>query len=364
MPRRSIPVMAAFLCAVTAWPALAQERPAPRPIAAVVDTLAGGLMARSECVGVAVGVNHGGMQGFYAYGEVERGSGRRPEPTTEFQIGSITKVFTATLLALYADRHVVKLDALLQNYVPRGIAVPSFAGRPITLVDLATHTSGLPRQPMTRGDSYSSAEMFAFLGSYRLPRAPGAQFEYSNLGVALLAHALAKATNTPWETLVERDITSKLGMPDTRLTLDNEQRGRMAIGYNGAGARARENMSTWPAFSGAGALFSTVHDLMRFLAWNQGEVKSDLNELLDELHKPRFALPRPGAAMGLAWHILPLGASSSSIVWKDGGTRGYSSYIGFVPGAKSGIVVLSNAVNCPVAGVGAQILATLNGQAH
>jgi CubicO group peptidase (beta-lactamase class C family) len=157
MPRRSIPVMAPFLCAAIAWPAFAQERPAPRPVAAVVDTLAGGLMARSECVGVAVGVDHGGMQSFYAYGEVERGSGRRPEPTTEFQIGSITKVFTATLLALYADRHVVKLDAPLQNYVPRGIAVPSFAGRPITLVDLATHTSGLPRQPMLRGDSYSSA---------------------------------------------------------------------------------------------------------------------------------------------------------------------------------------------------------------
>jgi hypothetical protein len=78
MPRRSIPVVATFLCAATAWPAFAQERPATSPVAAVVDTLAGGLMARSECVGVAVGVDHGGMQGFYAYGEVERGSGRRP----------------------------------------------------------------------------------------------------------------------------------------------------------------------------------------------------------------------------------------------------------------------------------------------
>jgi hypothetical protein len=74
-------------------------------------------------------------------------------------------------------------------------------------------------------------------------------------------------------------------------------------------------------------LFSTVNDLMRFLAWNEGEVKSDLNDLLADLHKPRFALRRPGAAMGLAWHILPMGASGMSIVWKNGGTRGYSSYI-------------------------------------
>ena len=264
MPYRSIPVMAAMLSVTAAWPGFAQERPAGRPVAAVVDTLAGGLVGRG-CVGVAVGVDHGGTQGFYAYGEVARGTGRRPQPTTEFEIGSITKVFTTTLLALYAQRHVVKLDAPLQNYVPRGITVPGFAGRQITLVELATHTSGLLRQPPVRTDSYSSADMFAFLGSYRLPRAPGTQFEYSNLGVALLAHALAKATDTPWETLVERDITSKLGMPDTRLTLDGEQRARVATGYNRA--------------------------------------------------------------------------------------------------AKSGIVVLANTVNCPVAGTGAQILATLNGQA-
>jgi CubicO group peptidase (beta-lactamase class C family) len=354
--------VASFLCGIAAWPGCAQER-APSPsVEAVVTRLAGGLVDRGECVGIAVGVDHGGLKSTYGFGEVERGSGRRPGPTTEFEIGSITKVFTTTLLALYAQRHVAKLDATLQEHVPRGVTAPSFAGRPITLVDLATHTSGLPRQPPHRGDSYSTAEMYAFLNSYRLTRAPGTKFEYSNLGVALLAHALAKATNTPWETLVERDITSKLGMPDTRLKLDPEERARMAIGYDAEGARARENLSTWPAFNGAGALFSTVNDLMRFLAWNEGEVKSDLDDLLPELHKPRFPLPRPGAAIGLAWHILPLGTSGSTIVWKDGGTRGYSSYIGYVPGAKSGIVVLANAVSCPAPAVGAQILATLNGQ--
>src|SRR5260221_10268273 len=127
--------------------------------------------------------------------------------------------------------------------------------------------------------------MFAFLGGYRLPRVPGAQYEYSNLGVALLAHALAKATGTPWETLVERDITSKLGMPDTRLKLNAEQHSRLAVGYNAAGGRAKENMPTWPAFNGAGALFSTMNDMRRFLAWNMGEVKNDLNDLLEDLHK-------------------------------------------------------------------------------
>ena len=329
----------------------------------MVAAIAGALVERGECAGVAVGIYDRGTPGFYAYGEVARGSGRLPTPTTLFEIGSITKVFTTTLLALYAQRQSIRLDAPLQTYVPPGITVPSFGARQITLVDLATHTSGLPRQPPMPGDSYSSAQMFAFLASYRLQRAPGAQFEYSNLGIALLADAIAQAIGTPWEQLVQQEITAKLGMPDTRLKLNDEQRARLAIGYNQAGQPAKENMPTWPAFNGAGALFSTVTDMQRFLAWNMGEFKADFpNGLLDDLHKSRFALPRPGAGVGLAWQIAPLGAALS-VVWKNGETLGYSSYIGFVPHAGSGIVLLANSQKCPVTRAGYRILATLNGQA-
>jgi serine-type D-Ala-D-Ala carboxypeptidase/endopeptidase len=347
---------------VAFWPGLAQaQQPANPVVGSAVTALAGGLVKRDECTGIAVGTNVRGTPGFYAYGEVARGSGRPPTPTTEFEIGSITKLFTTTLLALYAQRQLVKLDAPLQNYVPRGIRVPSFGARQITLLDLATHTSGLPRQPPIHGDSYSSSEMFAFLASYRLRSAPGTQYEYSNLGLALLAHALAQATGTPWAQLVQRDITSKLGMPDTGLKLDDEKRTRLAIGYNRTGQRAKENMPTWPAFNGAGGLFSTMSDMQRFLAWNMGDIKADLPDgLLDDLHKSRFALPRAGAGVGLGWQIAPLGADLS-VVWKNGETLGYSSYIGFVPHARSGVVLLANSAKCPVTRAGYQILATLNG---
>lgn len=356
--------LVAAVIAVAFSPALAQaQQPANSRAGSAVAVIAGGLVGRGECTAVAVGTYDRGTTGFYAYGEVARGSGHAPTPTTEFEIGSITKVFTTTLLALYAQRQLIKLDAPLQNYVPPGITVPSFAARPITLVDLATHTSGLPRQPPMPGDSYSSSEMFAFLASYRLQRAPGTQFEYSNLGVALLADAIAQATGTPWEQLVQQEITAKLGMPDTRLKLDDEERARLAPGYNQAGHPARENMPTWPAFNGAGALFSTIADMQRFLAWNMGEIKADFpNGLLDDLHKSRFALPRAGAGVGLGWQIAPLGADLS-VVWKNGATLGYSSYIGFVPHARTGIVLLANSAKCPVTRAGYQILATLNGQA-
>jgi CubicO group peptidase (beta-lactamase class C family) len=127
MSGSSIPVLATIFCAVAMWPSSAQERPQSPSVDAVVTRLAGGLVERSECLGVAVGVDHGGVQRFYGFGEVERGTGRRPGPSTEFEIGSITKVFTTTLLALYAQRHVVKLDAPLQDYVPRGVTVPNRA---------------------------------------------------------------------------------------------------------------------------------------------------------------------------------------------------------------------------------------------
>lgn len=366
MRRRLVAAVSAILIQTAAafWPGLAQAQHLPNPGAgSAVAAIAGGLVERGECTGVAVGTYDRGTPGFYAYGEVARGTGRSPTPTTEFEIGSVTKVFTTTLLALYAQRQLIKLDAPLQNYVPADITVPSFGARQITLVDLATHTSGLPRQPPMLGDGYSSSEMFAFLASYQLQRAPGTQFEYSNLGVALLADALAQATGTPWERLVQQEITAKLGMPDTRLKLDDEEHARLAIGYNRAGQRAKENMPTWPAFNGAGALFSTITDMQRFLAWNMGEIKGDFpNGLLNDLHKPRFALPRAGAGVGLGWQIAPLGADLS-VVWKNGDTLGYSSYIGFVPHARSGIVLLANSAKCPVTRAGYQILATLNGQA-
>ena len=353
-----------MLIAAALWPGLAQaQQPANSKTGSAVAAIAAPLVERGACTGIAVGINDRGARSFYAYGEVARGSGRRPTPTTEFEIGSITKVFTTTLLALYAQRQKIKLDAPLQNYVPQGVTVPSFGGRQITLVDLATHTSGLPRQPPMHGDSYSPAEMFAFVSSYRPQRAPGTQFLYSNLGVALLAQALAQATGTPWEQLVRQDITAKLGMPDTRLKLDDEERTRLAVGYNRAGRQARENMPTWPAFNGAGALFSTISDMQRFLAWNMGEIKGALpDRLLEDLHKPRFALPRPGAGVGLAWHITPLGGGSS-VVWKNGGTLGYASYIGFVPQTRTGVVLLTNTKGCPATRAGYQILATLNGKA-
>lgn len=121
-------------------------------------------------------------------------------------------------------------------------------------------------------------------------------------------------------------------------------------------------MPTWPAFNGAGALFSTTNDMMRFLAWNMGEVNSDLNDVLEDLHKPRFALNSAGGAVGLRWHLSPTGKPGSSIELKDGKTLGDSSYISFSAEAKSGIVILTNSARCPAVRLGTRVLTGPSGQ--
>jgi CubicO group peptidase (beta-lactamase class C family) len=118
--------IAAILCATATGASYAQERPASKSVDSVVATLAGGLVGQGECIGIAVGTDHSGVQGFYAYGSVDHGTGRLPAPTTEFEIGSITKVFTTTLLALYTHRMVVKLDAPLQNCTARSHSAELF----------------------------------------------------------------------------------------------------------------------------------------------------------------------------------------------------------------------------------------------
>src|SRR3989442_9269459 len=159
-----------------------------------------------------------------------------------FEIGSITKTFTASLLADMVARGEVKLDDPVANYLPRAVRMPVRV-RPITLLDLATQSSGLPRLPdnfAPRDSSnpyadYSVQQLYEFLSRYQLPRDPGASYEYSNLGVGLLGHALALRAGMSYEQLVTRRILSPLGMRETAITLTPAMRARLAPGHDVGG---------------------------------------------------------------------------------------------------------------------------------
>jgi serine-type D-Ala-D-Ala carboxypeptidase/endopeptidase len=233
-------------------------------------------------VGIVVGVIDTKGRRVVSYGSLEKGDKRPLDGETLFEIGSITKVFTALLLTDMAQRGEVKLDDPIAKYVPSSAKIPQRDGKQITLVDLATHTSGLPRMPgnFTPKDpanpyiDYTEDQLYAFLSSYELTRDVGVKFVYSNLGFGLLGQGLARRNGTDYETLVETRICEPLGMKSTRITLTPEMEQRFAAGHSSD----LVTVSRWdlPSLAGAGALRSSTNDMLKFLAAAMGYSQTKL----------------------------------------------------------------------------------------
>jgi len=265
---------------------------------------------------------------------------------TVFEIGSITKVLTTELLAEMVSRGEVALNDPVQKFLPAGVTMPTRNGRQITLQDLATVNSGLPGMPSNfkPGDmtnpyaDYSVNEMYEFLSSYTLPRDIGAQYEYSNLGMGLLGHVLGLRLGKSYFDAIEERILQPLGMRETRIDLSPSLRARLAPGHN-AGGSAVPNWDI-PTLAGAGALRSTVDDMLRFLAANANPASTPLGRIFESTHAPRASTGSPAMSVGLGWHLLnrPIGP----IVWHNGGTGGYRAFLGFDPAKRVGVVLLTN----------------------
>jgi CubicO group peptidase (beta-lactamase class C family) len=268
---------------------------------------------------------------------------------TLFEIGSITKVFTGILLAEMAERGEVRLDQPVQELLPQGVTVPARNGRTIRLVDLATHSSGLPRMPTNFAPAdpanpfadYSADRLYEFLRSYQLPRDVGERVEYSNVGAGLLGHALALRAGKPYEALVTERILAPLGMTATRIVLSDEARARLAPGHSAAG----QPVPNWDltSLAGAGALRSSVDDMLTFLAANLNPPPTALGRAMRAAHAARATMNET-SKVGLHW-ITTTSRFGQTVVWHNGGTAGYRTYAGFDPARRIGVVVLSNRSN-------------------
>ena len=297
-----------------------------------------------QSVGIVVGVIEPQGRRVVAYGSLAAGDPRPLNGDTVFEIGSITKVFTSLLLADMVERGEVELSDPVAKFLPSTVRVPERRAEQITLEDLATHTSGLPRMPGNVDPSdpdnpfaeYSVDRLYEFLSSYQLPRDIGERFEYSNIGGALLGHALAQRAGASYEALVESRITRPLGMDSTGVELTPEMKSRLAVGH----AYGLEPTSNWDlgALGAAGALRSTANDLLTFLAANLGYTTTPLFQAMTGMRKVRR--DRDRGTIGLEWFFDLRGAVE--IVSHSGSTGGYQSFIGYDPKARIGVVVLSN----------------------
>lgn len=363
---------ALFLTFVVATPVVGAEH---KPL---VDELVRPLVEEKFVVACVVGLVDHGKTEVYGYGVTRLGGDEQPDGDTIFEIGSMTKAFTGTLLADAVNRNVLRLDAKLQSFMPDGVRLQEVPGRPIRLVDVASQSSGLPRMPSNFAPrdpdnpyvDYSADDMFAFLRDYQLTRPPG-EYEYSNLGMGLLGYLVSRAESKGFEQLLVDRICDPLEMDDTRIRLSKEQQGRLALPYNGESSPVKN----WEldALAGAGAIRSTANDILKFLkasldgeprtvsaaihlAWQQRHGPPPSQSASDTSTMWSHGIPKENR-VGLGWQIAPDGVTR----WHHGQTGGYSSVMYVHPPTQQAVVVLCNTPTDLIWPMGEQLLQRMRG---
>ena len=310
----------------------------------LAKALATGELAPYTGAGVSIGVIQHGVRRVFSYGVAK--------PDSIFEIGSMTKTFTALILAQMAEQGRVELDDPVRDLLPIG-AVDKPSGPEITLLDLATQHSGLPRMPDNFNPAdqknpyidYRPADLYAFLAKHGVGVPAGASFLYSNLGFGLLGQALSVRAGTAYPDLLRTEVLTPLGLNDTTVALSAAQRARFLQGHD---PRHRPT-GEWDfdALAGAGAIRSTAGDILTYLEDNLhpenvrppagNAAGATLQAAFNLAHQLR-ADSLPGQRIALAWLYQP----ESGNYWHNGATGGYSAYAFFNPKCDYAAVVLVN----------------------
>lgn len=296
-------------------------------------------------VGASVGLIDNGTIKFFSYGKKSIDGSEPVSEDTVFEIGSITKVFTTLALVEMVDKGEVQLDDPIELYLP-GVKIPEMDGKKITLRHLAIHNSGIPRMPDNFNpknpanpyEDYSIESLYDFLNNFALQRAPGEQFEYSNIGMGLLGHILCLKAEKSYEQLISDTVSKRLEMKDTGIALTPEMQKQFARGHHLG--QLVEYWDFQQSIAGAGSLRSNVKDMTQFLAANMGLLNSSVTDLLKQCHQEQYA-PAPTIGVGLGW-ILSNPSNETKIIMHNGGTGGFRTYLGFNPKTQKGLVILTN----------------------
>ncbi|AFK00586.1 TPA: D-alanyl-D-alanine-carboxypeptidase/endopeptidase AmpH [Cronobacter sakazakii] len=330
----------------------AQASPDPVFASDIVDRYANHIFYGSGATGMAIVVIDGNQRVFRSFGETRPGNNVRPQLDSVIRIASLTKLMTSEMLVKMLDQGVVKLNDPLSRYAPPGARVPTYQGEPIRLVNLATHTSGLPREQPGGAAKRpvfvwpTREQRWQWLSTASLKAAPGATASYSNLAFDLLADALANAAGKPYTQLFEEQITRPLGMKDTTFTPSPDQCKRLMIAEKGASP-----CNNTLAAIGSGGVYSTPDDMMR---WMQQFLASDFHrrspqaDRMQTLIYQRTQLTRvvgmdvPGKAdaLGLGWVYMAPKDGRPGIIQKTGGGGGFITYMAMIPQSNIGAFVV------------------------
>ena len=336
--------------------------PPPRPNAALpnpaerrLDDALAGLYAQSGAAGMVIAVVQGDRATIRGYGRVAPDNSRVPDGATLVRLQSISKLLASQLLAKLVVEDRLTLNDALQRYAPAGGRVPQAKGAPpITLLDLATHTSGLPRVAAIQADLPAPKAFearWAWLTRQKRLPAPGTIAVYSNVGFDLLGDALASAANAPYGEALGREVTGPLGMKDTTAAPSAEKCARLM-----AGDAARR---AWPCFdrtgdAASGGVYSTAGDMA---LWMKHELApgagADERRISQAIYVNRAVLKSaegldhagPATGIGLAWIQLDATATHARLIEKTGGGDGFLSYIVLDPAHRVGLFFAINNVS-------------------
>lgn len=331
------------------WPQLTTVR---HPVHAATDAEIKAIIRervsfKHQGVGMVVGVIDAHGRRVIAFGRSGSPDSRPLDGDTVFEIGSISKIFTSLLLEAGVVRGEIALDDPAYRLAPKSLVLPQSEGRQITLVDLSTHTSGLPgddddfwgKNPDQVTAHYDVARLFRFVGQAKLSHTPGTVYNYSNIGASLLGQLLALRAGKSYGQLVHDRITAPLGM--NSMTIAPRAGALVAVGHDDA-------LKPVPAFNAqaygpAGGLRSTANDMLTFLGAELGYVKTPLAPAMraqwSTVRRPAIN-PRIQAALDWVVTLRPEG----EIIWHNGSTTGFRTFAGFNPKTGVGVVVLSNAL--------------------
>ncbi|WP_313620761.1 D-alanyl-D-alanine-carboxypeptidase/endopeptidase AmpH [Pantoea septica] len=350
--KKRTPYLLALMVSLMPFAGKAQIAPDPLLSSQIVDRYAEHIFYGSGATGMALVAIDGNQRVFASFGETRPGNNVRPQNDSLIRIASLSKLLTSEVMVKMAERGQIRLDDPLSKYAPAGGRVPSYAGQPIRLINLSTHTSGLPRE-QPGGKPHrpvfvwpTRSDRWQWLAGAKLKAAPGTDASYSNLGYDLLGDALARAAGMPYPALLQQLITRPLGMKDTTFTPSPEQCDRLMVAEKGASP-----CNNTLAAIGSGGVYSTPDDMGRWMqqfldsAISPRSPQVDRMQTLiyrrDQLAKVEgMDVPGRADAIGMGWVYMGPKNGRPGIIQKTGGGGGFITYMAMVPQHNVGVFVV------------------------
>ena len=405
MKKISIFITAVFLLSVFGNVLLGQKL-----LTEEIDKFSNRYVKKKKNHGLVVGIIRGDETQVRSYGEMSKKDKTVPDEYTVFEIGTVTSVFTTTLMQLLADKNLFNKEEAIYHYISRSKRIPAYypykcvdiemdpdmtdrsigyqhdvhtcfpdlTARPETIAfcDLASHTSGLRKSPKGwyhwnpmrkrkfKNDfvDFSVEELFQKSKGQTLNLPPGLSYQYSDFGIALLGNVISDIADKPFEQLLRKEMLDPLAMYNTKMKYSSYSNLKLAPGHNRKGKR----VSSWDfeAMAPAAGLKSTMNDLIPFVQANLNPPNREFENAFAEVHqnKANLLFGKNGrvTSMGYGWFTSDLSnESNEKVTWINGGTGGYRSFIGFIKDSNVAIIILSNSANS-VDAMGFEMLELLN----